>query len=67
MTPAQEKAKQLFDEYYLICQEYTEEIQCSLQAKACALKAVDILIGANYTSYAKNVFWCEVIYEINKL
>lgn len=40
MTP-QEKAKELFDKYYIICQEFTEEIQCSIQAKQCALIAVE--------------------------
>lgn len=39
MTP-KEKAQELFDKYYLICQEFTEEIQCSIQAKQCALVAV---------------------------
>lgn len=40
MTP-KEKAQELFDNYYIICQEYTEEIQCSIQAKQCALIAID--------------------------
>jgi hypothetical protein len=40
MTP-QEKAKELLGKYYIVCQEYTEEIQCSIQAKQCALIAVD--------------------------
>ena len=43
MTP-KEKAKELFDKYYIVCQEYTEEIQCSIQAKECALIAVDEII-----------------------
>jgi hypothetical protein len=43
MTP-KEKAKELFDKYYIVCQEYTEEIQCSIQAKQCALIAVDEII-----------------------
>jgi hypothetical protein len=41
---AKEKAKELFDKYYIVCQEYTEEIQCSIQAKECALIAVDEII-----------------------
>jgi hypothetical protein len=40
MTP-KEKAEELFDKYYIICQEFTEEIQCSIQAKKCALISVD--------------------------
>ena len=41
---AKEKAKELFDKYYIVCQEYTEEIQCSIQAQECALIAVDEII-----------------------
>lgn len=41
-----EKAKELFDKYFVICQEFTEEIQCSIQAKQCALIAVDEIIKA---------------------
>jgi uncharacterized protein YhfF len=41
---AKEKAKEFFDKYYIVCQEYTEEIQCSIQAKQCALIAVDEII-----------------------
>jgi hypothetical protein len=40
MTP-KDKAKELVDKYYIICQEFTEEIQCSIQAKQCALIAVE--------------------------
>lgn len=63
MTP-KEKAKELFDKYYIICQEYTEEIQCSIQAKQCALILVHEIIpriGA-YSNY-----WQEVKQEIYKL
>jgi hypothetical protein len=38
---AEKEAKKLFGKYYIICQEYTEEIQCSIQAKKCALIAID--------------------------
>lgn len=38
---AKERAKELVDRYYILCQEFTEEIQCSIQAKQCALIAVD--------------------------
>lgn len=38
---AKEKAQELFDKYYILCQEFTEEIQCSIQAKECALVAVE--------------------------
>ena len=43
MNP-KDKANELFDKYYIICQEFTEEIQCSIQAKRCALIAVDEMI-----------------------
>jgi hypothetical protein len=43
MSP-KEKANELFDKYYIICQEFTEEIQCSIQAKQCALIAVDEIL-----------------------
>jgi len=39
-----DKAKELFDKYYIICQEFTEEIQCSIQAKQCALISVDEML-----------------------
>ena len=63
MTP-KEKAQELFDTYYLICQEFTEEIQCSIQAKQCALVAVHEMIRmvGRYTNY-----WVEVKEEIYKL
>lgn len=38
---AEKEAKKLFGKYYIICQEYTEEIQCSIQAKKCALIAIE--------------------------
>ena len=43
MTP-KEQAQELFDNYYIVCQEFTEEIQCSIQAKQCALIAVDLTL-----------------------
>jgi hypothetical protein len=71
MTP-KEKAKKLFDRYYIVCQEYTEEIQCSIQAKECALIAVDEvleIIKYHGTDIGKNslLFWQEVKQEIEKL
>ena len=50
MTPKQ-KAKELFDKYYIICQEFTQEIQCSIQAKQCALIAVDEIIKSKKLNY----------------
>jgi hypothetical protein len=77
MTP-KEKAKELFDKYYIVCQEYTEEIQCSIQAKECALIAVDEIIqqwevidtyiadfGGKLNQSLK--YWQEVKQEIEKL
>jgi hypothetical protein len=72
MTP-KEKAKELFDKYYFICQEFTEEIQCSIQAKQCALIAVDeILELIEFNKYddkywEEEEFWNEVKHEIEKL
>jgi len=41
---AKEKAKEIYDKYYFICQEFTEEIQCSIQAKKCSLSEVESII-----------------------
>jgi hypothetical protein len=71
---AREKAIELVDKYYIICQEFTEEIQCSIQAKQCALIAVDMVIKCckdydevheNYTTQVDH--WMEVKKEIEKL
>jgi hypothetical protein len=65
MTP-KEKAKELFDKYYFICQEFTEEIQCSIQAKQCVLIAVDELLLL--VTYQPTIdYWDEVKQEIEKL
>lgn len=72
MTP-KKKAQELFDKYYLICQEFTEEIQCSIQAEQCALIAVDdqISLLLNLTPYAafpdQVIYLQEVKHEIEKL
>ena len=65
MTP-KEKAEEIFNDYYIICQEYTEEIQCSLQAKQCALKEIDNHIRYSFFPVMKSYFQ-EVKQEINKL
>ena len=44
MSSPKEKAQELFDKFYIVCQEYTEEIQCSIQAKKCAIISVDLII-----------------------
>jgi hypothetical protein len=65
MTP-KEKAKKLFDRYYIVCQEYTEEIQCSIQAKECALIAVDELL--TLITYQPSIdYYLEVKQEIQAL
>lgn len=71
MTP-KDKANELFDKYYIICQEYTEEIQCSIQAQQCALIAVDELIDFAKLTDATNGwdhlnYWQEIKQEIEKL
>jgi hypothetical protein len=68
MTP-KEKAEELFGKHYIVCQEYTEEIQCSIQAKQCALIAVDeILKNDTIFLYVHHLdFWKEVKQEIEKL
>ena len=65
-----EKANELFDKYYIICQEFTEEIQCSIQAKQCALIAIDEIIQAMDSVMLPNPFkqyWNKVRQEIEKL
>lgn len=67
MTP-KDKAMELIDKYYIICQEYTEEIQCSIQAKQCALIAVDeildLSIGHFDDLHPFVNFWQQVKQEI---
>lgn len=70
---SKEKAQELFDKYYIICQEYTEEIQCSIQAKQCALIAVDEIIRELTEEISPSVhgfrhqYWIEVEHELNNL
>jgi hypothetical protein len=72
MTP-KKKAQELFDKYYIICQEFTEEIQCSIQAEQCALVAVDeqislLLSLSPYMAFPNQVTYLqEVKQEIEKL
>lgn len=73
MNP-QEKAKELVDNYYIICQEYTEELQCSIQAKQCALNTVDEIIKSQkccdecqMEGSIEMAYWHEVKHEIKKL
>lgn len=65
MTP-KDKAKELVDKYYIICQEFTEEIQCSIQAKQCALISVEEVIKNSFPGVIK-CHWEEVKHEINQL
>jgi hypothetical protein len=62
MSP-QEKAKELFGKHYIICQEYTEEIQCSIQAKQCAMVLVDEVLKIT----ARDDYWRNVKHEIEKI
>ena len=69
MSP-QEKAKELFGKHYIICQEYTEEIQCSIQAKQCALASVDEIIKyvlPRYQDFTFALYWEDVKKEIKKI
>jgi hypothetical protein len=68
MSP-QEKAKELFGRHYIICQEYTEEIQCSIQAKQCALILVDEMIKQfeQLKLFVISLHWSQVKREIKKL
>lgn len=62
------KAQELFDKYYLICQEFTEEIQCSIQAEQCALVAVDeIITNRERIKGIDKLYWQQVKQEIEKL
>jgi nucleoside-triphosphatase THEP1 len=70
---AKRKAKELIDKYYIICQEFTEEIQCSIQAKQCALIAIDEILEDDVYDMSEELFekrinyWQEVKHEINQL
>jgi hypothetical protein len=72
MTP-KEKAIELVDKYYIICQEFTEEIQCSIQAKQCALIAIEEILQSDgwsssrleWDMYAS--YWNKVKHEIEKI
>ena len=71
MLPPVEKAQELYDKYYIVCQEFTEEIQCSIQAKLCAKIAIDEIIEAidwHYYETPNNEieYWQEVEHELNK-
>lgn len=71
MTP-EEKAEELFDKYYIVCQEFTEEIQCSIQAKQCTLIAVNEMIKQQQVQFENMIwscveYWKEVKQEIEKL
>jgi hypothetical protein len=71
MTP-QEKAKEMLSKFYIICQEFTEEIQCSIQAQQCALIAVDEVLSIKkeiWDDFHREYFeyWQKVKAEIEKL
>lgn len=66
MTP-QEKAQELFDKHYLICQDFTEEIQCSIQAKQCALVAVNEVLKTRMFGVEFFHYWDNVKYAIEKM
>mgnify|MGYP007049630647 CR=1 FL=1 len=69
MSP-QDKAKELFGKHYIICQEYTEEIQCSIQAKHCALASVEEIIKyvlPRYQDFTFALYWEDVKKEIKKI
>jgi hypothetical protein len=68
MTP-KEKAQEIFDKYYIVCQEYTEEIQCSIQAKQCTLIAVNEIqkIKSVYHDEELYDYFQQVKYETNNI
>lgn len=78
MLLPKEKAQELYDKYYIVCQEFTEKIQCSIQAKQCALISVYEIIDAlekyddvNDTYELQNMdsdfrYWDKVKHELNK-
>lgn len=65
MTP-KEQADYLFTKFYLICQEYTEECQCSIQAIQCALVHVEEMKKYNKSRFDEK-FWNQVETELHKL
>lgn len=62
---ASKEAKEIYDTYYIICMEYTEEIQCSLQAKLCSIECINRIIAACATD--ARVYYEEVKFQIEKL
>lgn len=74
ITPKQQ-AKIIYSEYYVICMEFTEEIQTSLQAKKCALNCVNRIIMSNpFSNPFSNIevtstmkFWMDVRTELLKI
>jgi hypothetical protein len=69
---SKEKAKELFGKHYIVCQEYTEEIQCSIQAKQCALISVDEILEMDLPIFEEDSdefydYWEQVKQEIKKL
>lgn len=67
MLPPKDKAQELYDKYYIVCQEFTEEIQCSIQAKQCAFIAVDeIITNRERIKGIDKLYWQEVKHELNK-
>lgn len=66
MTP-QEKAQEIFDKHYLICQDFTEEIQCSIQAKQCALVAVNEVLKTRMFGLEFFYYWDNVKDAIEKM
>ena len=62
---AKEKAKELFDRFYLNgIKKYSMPYENSVQ---CALICVDEILENNYGAKFQMIFWQEVKQEINKL
>jgi hypothetical protein len=65
---AKERADEIYSKCYTICQEYTEEIQCSIQAKQCALIAVETVQNLCWGNNQVGIeHWKQVKQEIQKL
>lgn len=71
---AKEKATSLYQTFYVITMEYTEEIQCSIQAKQCALICCEEIISQFkeeltpiVTGHYKIDYWHDVEKELNNL
>lgn len=66
---SKEKAEELFQKHYLISQEYTEEIQCGIQAIKSAIVTVEEMLSQYYlVEHESDIrYWEQVKNELEKM